>query len=63
VWSALLFAVILFMIAIEAFKTTSDSTLRLKNGKQPVITLAPEHNYHTFVSHIWGSGQDQVRDF
>jgi len=49
-WSAVLFAVILCLIAIEAFRKTNDSTLRLRNGNRPTVTLESEHSYHTFVS-------------
>ena len=55
-----LFAVIAIMIVIEAFRQTKDRTLRLRDGKRPPITLAGEHQYHAFVSHIWSTGQDQA---
>ena len=34
--------------------------LKLKSTKaQPELTLAPSHRWHLFLSHIWGTGQDQ----
>ena len=48
------------MIVIEAFRQTKDRTLRLRDGKRPPVTLAGEHQYHAFVSHIWSTGQDQA---
>ena len=59
-WSCLTFAVVAVMISIKAFMRTNDAHLRLRNGKLPTVTLAAEHMYHTFVSHIWESGQDQA---
>ena len=26
----------------------------------PKLTLAPHHHWHLFLSHIWGTGQDQM---
>ena len=52
--------VILTLILIKAFSHSKATTLRLKNGKEPPLTLAPEHHYHTFISHIWSTGQDQA---
>ncbi len=31
-----------------------------RNGKEPTLTLRDNHKYHLFLSHIWGSGQDQA---
>ena len=30
------------------------------NGRPVVLSLERQHKYHLFLSHIWGSGQDQV---
>jgi len=55
-----LFLTLSIMIIIKAYSSSKATTLRLKNGKEPSVTLAPEHKYHTFVSHIWSTGQDQA---
>jgi hypothetical protein len=52
--------VLLTLIFIKAFTQSKATTLRLKNGCEPSVTLAPEHAYHTFISHIWSTGQDQA---
>ena len=56
----LLFLILSVMIILKAYSSSKATTLRLKNGKEPSVTLAPEHKYHTFVSHIWSTGQDQA---
>ena len=60
VWNLFLFSTIVVLIVLKAYQQVNKTTLRLKNGKEPLLTLHPEHRYHTFVSHIWSTGQDQA---
>jgi hypothetical protein len=60
IWILVLFGVVVTLIVVKLLEHSNSTTLRLKNGKEPTLTLAPEHSYHTFVSHIWSSGQDQA---
>ena len=32
----------------------------IETNEPPLLPLASGHVYHLFLSHIWGSGQDQV---
>ena len=59
-WNLILLVFIFCMIVYKALRQSNAATLRLKNGKEPTVTLSSDHDYHTFVSHIWGSGQDQA---
>ena len=52
--------VLLSLICMKAFTQSKATTLRLKSGSEPAVTLASEHKYHTFISHIWSTGQDQA---
>ena len=53
--------VTLIAIVWQARSVATQPTLRLcATGAQPELTLARGCRYHTFVSHVWGTGQDQV---
>ena len=39
------------MIAWKAITKRDVPTLRLCHGEEPVLTIAPEHEYHVFLSH------------
>jgi hypothetical protein len=59
-WNLTLLVVILTMIVHQAYHQGKAHTLRMKGGKEPVLTLEQHHHYHVFLSHIWSTGQDQV---
>ena len=54
-----MFVVVITLITFKAYMRSTDAHLHLGNGKLPIVTLAAEHKYHTFVSHVWTTGQDQ----
>ena len=33
----------------------------IESGEEVQVEALPEGHYHTFLSHVWGTGQDQVR--
>ena len=48
------------MAAHQLAKSARAPIIRLKATKAPPeLKLRPEHRWHMFLSHIWGSGQDQ----
>ena len=55
-------AVALVLLAIYVtFAETTAEVLKLKRTRAPpVLSMKPEHVYHCFVSHLWGTGQDQA---
>jgi hypothetical protein len=58
-----LFILAIFVCAtvFSYYRRENIPVLRLVLTNQPPdLTLAPELRYHIFLSHIWGTGQDQV---
>ena len=51
-------------LLVVLFKTVSAvraPTIRLaSSGRPPVLELSPECHFHGFISHCWGTGQDQT---
>ena len=48
------------MAAQQIVAAASVPTIRLQETKaQPALPLAQGHRWHLFLSHIWGTGQDQ----
>lgn len=53
---------VLVSIVISFFRAVKTKTLRLlATNDAPQLQLREGHRYHTFLSHIWSTGQDQVR--
>tara|TARA_B100000795_G_scaffold74807_1_gene53059 strand:- start:1167 stop:3974 length:2808 start_codon:yes stop_codon:yes gene_type:complete len=53
---------ILVSIVLSFFRAVKTKTLRLRaTNDAPTLELREGHRYHTFLSHIWSTGQDQVR--
>ena len=59
VWNLVLVVVILALIAHRALQQSNAPTLRCAGGKEPKLTLDAGKQYHTFLSHVWSTGQDQ----
>ena len=56
--------IVLILVSIVAsfLRATKTKTLRLRaTNDVPQLQLSEGHRYHTFLSHIWRTGQDQVR--
>ncbi|EOD27306.1 hypothetical protein EMIHUDRAFT_114743 [Emiliania huxleyi CCMP1516] len=61
---ALTAAMLAASLLVVLFKTVSAvraPTIRLaSSGRPPVLELSPECHFHGFISHAWGTGQDQT---
>jgi hypothetical protein len=58
----LLGALLVLAARAHATAAAANRTLRVvATGRAPVLDLPPSCHYHAFVSHVWGTGQDQVR--
>ncbi|EOD23669.1 hypothetical protein EMIHUDRAFT_239307 [Emiliania huxleyi CCMP1516] len=61
---ALTAAMLAASLLVVLFKTVSAvrmPTIRLcSSGRPPVLELSPECHFHGFISHCWGTGQDQT---
>ena len=57
-------AMLIASLLVVLFKTVSAvrmPTVRLtSSGRPPVLELSPECHFHGFISHCWGTGQDQT---
>merc|ERR1719197_1738328 len=57
-------AMLIASLLVVLFKTVSAvrmPTIRLaSSGRPPVLELPPECHFHGFISHSWGTGQDQT---
>jgi len=61
---ALTAAMLIISLLVVVLKTASAvrmPTIRLaSSGRPPVLELPPECHFHGFISHSWGTGQDQT---
>ena len=45
----------------EAISSKARRLRRKADGKEVAISPAPDGSFHLFLSHVWGTGQDQMR--
>lgn len=61
VLSASMLALFCFFNLAHVVSALTMPTLRLaSSGHAPVLDLRLEHHFHLFLSHVWGTGQDQA---
>ena len=58
------FSVLIMFVTLAAIQFSISSVLPsvrlVANGQVPELKLDASHRYHLFLSHVWGSGQDQM---
>ena len=51
----------LLVVLFKIVSAVRAPTIRLSSsGRPPVLELSPECHFHGFISHCWGTGQDQT---
>jgi uncharacterized membrane protein YbaN (DUF454 family) len=62
IFNFLVVGLVLVVAAWAMMRTLVVKQIRLVGSKEmPTLTLKKEHKFHTFLSHIWSTGQDQCR--
>ena len=50
------------LMVLHVFAESHDGVFKLKATKEdPDLSFHPDHSWHLFLSHIWSTGQDQMR--
>ncbi|EOD35913.1 hypothetical protein EMIHUDRAFT_110524 [Emiliania huxleyi CCMP1516] len=61
VLTAAMLAASLLVVLFKTVSAVRAPTIRLcSSGRPPVLELSPECHFHSFISHAWGTGQDQT---
>ena len=59
------FSLLLLVVLVTGYKVWKEGKLpqirELRTLSRPELTLGTNQRFHLFLSHIWGSGQDQAR--
>ncbi|EOD07169.1 hypothetical protein EMIHUDRAFT_97003 [Emiliania huxleyi CCMP1516] len=59
--TAAMLAASLLVVLFKIISAVRAPTIRLcSSGRPPVLELSPECHFHGFISHAWGTGQDQT---
>jgi hypothetical protein len=51
----------LLAVAVRVMTSVAEPTFRVaSSGREPNLELSRDHHFHGFISHAWGTGQDQA---
>jgi len=60
--TAAMLAVLLLVVLLKTISAVRAPTIRLaSSGREPNLELPKRCTFHAFISHAWGTGQDQAR--
>lgn len=62
VFSMVMLVAALLTIIGKVLSAGAKPTFRLvSSGREPILELPPTQHFHAFISHVWSTGQDQVK--